>query len=193
MRGLVFSLIGLCLALPASVWADEAEVCPPLPEAIPRGLNVHTSLGPALWLGDVGSYSQVGLAFRFGAGYELLPWVGLEAVWTTGHHATDQPAPPAPGTFTTHALHAVVKANLPLERFDLFAKGGFGMQWSKPDILVRVEGFDGQLCAAWLAGLGFAWHTPRKHVWLGAEVAVFGAIDFPGYLLSATGVLGFTL
>jgi hypothetical protein len=122
-----------------------------------------------------------------------LEWLAIEASWTTGFNATDQPRPPAPGAFATYLFHAGLRANLPLDRFDLFLRGGVGLQWSTPDILVRVDGFDSRVHLSWLGGLGFYWHTPHRRFWIGLEADAMGGLEFPGILLTGFAVVGCTL
>jgi hypothetical protein len=187
-------LVVLAIALlgPAAAAAPEAD-CPPPPEAIPRGLQVRAAIGPAIWTGQVGANSRVGFSFSLQAAYELWPFLALEATWNSAVHETDQPPPPLPGTFSTHALHGGLRLALPLGRFDLFARGGVGLQWTRPDILVRIEGFDSDFKLGWLGGAGFVWHTPRKHFWLGLEGDAQGAVGFPDVLVSVHLLVGWTL
>ncbi|HOX44601.1 MAG TPA: hypothetical protein PK668_13460 [Myxococcota bacterium] len=192
------SCLALGLLAPGAGRAEEAPApegaeCPAPEDAIPRGLQLRASVGPAVWVGAVGPMADVGAVFSFQAAYELWPYLAVEAAWTSALHDTDQPAPPQPGTFTTHAAHGGLRLALPLGRFDLFARGGVGVQWVRPDILVRVEGFDGDLRLGWLGGLGFVWHTPQRHLWLGLEADAQGALGFPGILLTAHALLGWTL
>jgi len=37
------------------------------------------------------------------------------------------------------------------------------------------------------------WHTPRRHVWIGLELDALGAVDFPGFLVLVSAVIGVTL
>jgi hypothetical protein len=117
----------------------------------------------------------------------------IEAGWCTGFYDTDQPNPPAPGSFATHALHGSLRLGLPLATFDLYLRGGAGWMWSQPDILVRIPEFDSQLRLSWLGGAGFTWHTPRRHVWVGLEGNALGAGGLPGVMIVGTVVLGVTL
>jgi hypothetical protein len=175
--------------LAGSGTAQEAA-CPPWePESL-RGWQVRTAVGPAIWFGDIGQVSHPGLAFSFETGYEFFSWLAVEASFLSGYHSTNQPAPPLPGTFNTQALHAGLRLSLPLGAFDLFLRGGVGLMWSRPDILVRIESFDGQTQFGWRGGLGFYAHTPRRRVFLGAEVSALGGMDVAGILLMGTGVLG---
>lgn len=182
----------LCAA-PGLAQDKAPALCPDKEDPIPRGLLLSTSLGPALWLGEVGADSKLGMLSHFSLGWEFLPYLGLEATWSSGFNDTDQPHPPADGSFSTHALQARIRLNLPLDRFDLFAHGGVGMMWARPDILVRVDGFNSDLHLAWSADLGFAWHSSRKRIWLGAQAGVLGGVDFPGYLLNLSAVIGLSL
>jgi len=192
MRGSFFLGLLFCMCLTGAP-ASAEEACPKPKDSIPRGMIVSTGVGPSFWLGDVGSDSQVGMNYHFNLGYELLPYLGFEASWTTGSHNTDQPHPPAEGSYSTYALQGLLRVNLPLGRFDLFAHGGAGLMWAQPDILVRVEDFNSDLHLAWSADLGFAWHSSRRRIWLGAQAGVLGGVDFPGYLLSASVVIGLSL
>ncbi len=167
--------------------------CPDPADRVPRGLTLRSALGPAVWLGAVGADSRPGLAFTFAAGWELWDFLAIEAAYRAGFHETDQPHPPAAGAFTTHALHGGLRLGWTLERFDLFARGGIGVQWSAPDILVRVENFDGRSRLSWLGGLGMTWHTPRRRFWIGIETDAMGGVGFPGVLLTVAGVVGCTL
>ncbi len=167
--------------------------CPDPAPRVPRGLILRSALGPAVWLGEVGADSRPGLAFTFAAGWELWDFLAIEAAYRAGFHETDQPQPPAPGAFTTHALHGGLRLGWPLQRFDLFARGGVGVQWSTPDILVRVDGFDGDRRLSWLGGLGMIWHTPRRRFWIGFEADAMGGVGLPGVLLTVAGVVGCTL
>jgi hypothetical protein len=197
-RAARLAILALVPALSLAARAEETPApedteCPAPEDAIPRGLQLRASVGPAVWVGDVGPQAEVGAVFTFLAAYEVWPYLAVEAAWTSALHDTDQPAPPQPGTFTTHAAHGGLRLALPLGRFDLFARGGVGVQWVRPDILVRVEGFDGDVRLGWLGGLGFAWHTPRRHIWLGLEADAQGALGFPGILVTAHALLGWTL
>jgi hypothetical protein len=173
--------------------AEEAPSCPPWEPPMLRGLQVRTSLGTGIWVGEVGKASRPGLALVFGADYEFFPWLAVEASYSLGFNGTDQDAPPTAGNFTTQAFHAGPRLTLPLDPFDLFLRGGVGWMGAQPDILVRIEKFDGKLRFGWMGGLGFLYHTPRRRVFVGFEASVLGAIDFPGYLLVCNAVLGVTL
>ncbi len=186
----VWSLLALAGAARSG---SEPPACPEPPSGVPRGLFIRSALGPAVWFGSVGRDSKPGLAFSFGAGWEFFSWLAVEAAWTAGFHDTDQPRPPAPGSYTTHAFHGGLRFGLPLGRFDLFLRGGAGVQWSRPDILVRIERFDAQSRFSWLGGLGFTWHTPRRHFWIGLQADAMGALDFPGVLVTVSGAVGCTL
>ena len=94
-----FALLALLVCLPLAGTAEAEEACEPAEPRVPRGLNVRASLGPAVWVGDVAEFSQPGLGFTFGVAYEFFSWAALEASWSTGFHNTDQPRPPAPGSF----------------------------------------------------------------------------------------------
>lgn len=183
----------LVLAAPGATAQDTPAGCEPQAPLVPRGFAVRTALGPAFWTGAVGQASRPGLAFVFGAGYELFSWLALEATWASGFHETDQPRPPARGSFATHALHGGLRLGLPLDPFDLFLRGGAGITWAQPDILVRIPRFDGRSRVGWMGGAGFHWHTPRRHVWVGLEIDVLGAVDFPGMLILGSAVMGVTL
>ncbi len=187
-------LIGL-LALAAPTLAEDAPgpSCPAAEPAVPRGLVLRSSLGPAVWVGDVGRDSRPGVAFTFGAAWEFLPYLAVEASYRSGMHDTDQPRPPSAGSFTTHAFHAGARVGGPVDTFDLFVRGGVGFQWSTPDILVRVDGFDSDSRLSWLGGLGFTWHTPRRRFWIGFEADAMGGVGFPGILITAAAVIGCTL
>jgi hypothetical protein len=195
LRTLPAVLLGMFLAVPATpvARAEQPPACEPQEPRVPRGFSVRTALGPAFWTGDVGGDSHPGMMFVFGAGYELFSWLAVEATWASGFHETDQPRPPAPGSFATHVLNGGLRLALPLEPFDLFLRGGAGIMWSRPDILVRIPRFDGKTRVGWLGGAGFNWHTPRRHVWIGLEVDALGAVDFPGILVLASAVIGVTL
>ncbi len=186
--------ISLCVLLLCSSFALGGQnQCPEPPLAIPRGLYISANLGPAFWLGDVGKYSKPGLGFSFSLAYEWFSFLATEVTYNVGMNETDQRSPPAPGSFTTHGFYAGLRLNLPVQRFDLFARGGIGTQWSTPDILVRLDGFDKDAHLAWLGGLGFVWHTPRRHFWLGLESRAMGAVDFPGVMLEALLMVGCNL
>jgi hypothetical protein len=176
----------------APIRAEEVK-CEPVKPKVLRGLAVRAALGPAFWIGEVGKDTRPGFAFTFGAGYEFTSWLALELSWSSGAHDTDQPAPPAPGSFSTHAVHGGLRLGVPVGSLDLFLRGGAGWMWSRPNILVRVEKFDGQVRIGWLGGAGVTWHTPRRHVWVGLEGNVLGAVDFPGMLILAGVVIGVTL
>jgi hypothetical protein len=182
-------MIGILLA--ASPGLSDTE-CQPAEPAVARGLVVRTALGPAFWTDRVGSASKPGLGFVFGAGYELFSWLALEVNWSSGFHDTNQPRPPAPGSFATYALHAGLRANVPIGPFDIVARGGGGFMLAQPDILVRISAFDGQARLSWLGGLGFVWHTPRRRVWIGLEATAIGAGGFPGTLIMASTLIGVT-
>jgi hypothetical protein len=192
-RNICIGLLALTLCLTAKQAPADQATCPPLPDTVPRGLVLKTSLGPAFWVGDMGQVSRPGIAFGFSAGYELFSWLAVEAIWTTGIHATDQPPPPQQATFTTQVLQGALRLGIPLGRFDLFARGGVGMLWSRPDVLRDVDGFDGQERLAYSGGAGVTWHSPRRYVWLGFDLSAMGAKDFPGIWLLATMSLGITL
>lgn len=188
-------VLAICLLAlgPVSAKDNSPAQCPEAPSSVPRGLTVRTSLGPALWVGEMGPDVALGMALTFGAGWEFFDWLALEAVFSAGYHNTDQAQPPAPGTFSTLALHAAVRFNLPLDPFDLFLLGGFGFQQSQPDILVRVDSFDTDNHMSWLGGLGFVWHTPRRRFWIGMQANAMGGIEFPGILVRVSGLIGCTL
>lgn len=191
MKKIFSSMIVICFLLQGVTWAaEQADRCPGPPLSIPRGLYVDANIGPAFWLGEVGKYSKPGIGLSFGLAYEWLSYVATELSYNVGMHETDQQSPPSPGSFSTHGFYGSVRLNLPLERIDIFGRGGLGIQWSTPDILVRVEGFDKDAHLSWLAGLGFVWHTPRKRFWLGIETRALGAVDFPGIMLESSVVLG---
>jgi hypothetical protein len=185
------ALLALLLtALPAGA---EEEKCPPVKPEVLRGPVVRAALGSAVWVGEVGEQSRPGFGITIGAGYEFFSWLALEVSWSSGTHDTDQPAPPAPGSFSTHAVHGGLRLGVPVGSFDIFLRGGAGWMWSRPNILVRIEKFDGQARLGWMGGAGFTWHTPRRHVWIGLEGSVLGAVDFPGMLIMAGAVIGVTL
>jgi len=179
----------LAQALPVSAQPPE---CQPAEPAVPRGLVIRTALGPAFWTDSVGGASEPGLGFVFGAGYEFFSWLAVEINWASGFHDTNQKRPPAPGSFSTHALHAGARVNLPLGPFDIFLRGGGGFLLAEPDILVRISAFDGQPRLSWLGGLGFVWHTPRRRVWIGLEATAIGAGGFPGTLILSSALIGVT-
>jgi len=179
-------------SVPADETAGEPE-CPPIKPDVLRGPVVRAAVGSAIWVGEVGEQSRPGFGITIGAGYEFFSWLALELSWSSGAHDTDQPAPPAPGSFSTHAVHGGLRLGVPVGSFDIFLRGGAGWMWSRPNILVRIEKFDGQVRAAWMGGAGFTWHTPRRHVWVGLEGSVLGAVDFPGMMIMAGAVIGVTL
>ena len=187
--------LAICLLSFGPLSAQEASPaqCPEPPSSVPRGLTVRTSLGPAMWVGEMGPDVALGMSLTFGAGWEFFEWLALEGIFSAGYHSTDQAQPPAPGTFSTLAVHAALRFNLPLDPFDLFLLGGFGFQQSQPDILVRVDGFDADGHMSWLGGLGFVWHTPRRHFWIGMQADAMGGIEFPGILVRVSGLIGCTL
>jgi len=190
---LILLVVGL-LGWAGSAGAEQPTAsCPAAEPAVPRGLALRSSLGPAVWVGQVGRNSRPGIAFTFGAAWEFLPYLAIEADYRAGMNDTDQPRPPAAGSFTTHALHAGLRVGGPVDAFDLFVRGGVGLQWSSPDILVRVAGFDSDSHLSWLGGAGFTWHTPRRRFWIGLEADAMGAKDFPGIMITAAGVIGCTL
>lgn len=187
-------LIGsLALAAPAAAEDAPGAKCPSAEPAVPRGLVLRSSLGPAVWVGQIGRDSRPGVAFTFGAAWEFLPYLAVEVDYRTGMHETDQPRPPSSGSFTTYAFHAGARVGGPVDSFDLFVRGGVGFQWSTPDILVRVDGFDSDSRLSWLGGLGFSWHTPRRRFWIGFEADAMGGVDFPGIMITAAAVIGCTL
>lgn len=188
----VAAALGLCLLLQAP-WLRAEPDCPPLQPGFPRGLQVRTAIGTGFFLGEVGRYSRPGLSVVLAADYEIFSFLALEAEYRLGLNATAQPEPPAPGNFTTQAATAGLRLALPLGRFDLFLRGGAGLLWSGPDILVRVPDFDGKTRVGWMGGLGFLYHTPRPRVFLGLEASCLGGVGFPGYYLSVNAVLGATL
>ena len=172
---------------------EPPAACPTAEPAVPRGLVLRSAVGPAFWVGDIASDSRPGIAFTFGAAWEFFPYLAVEADYRAGMHDTAQPRPPSAGSFTTHALHAGVRAGGPVDSFDLFVRGGVGMQWSTPDILVRVDGFDSDSRLSLLGGLGFTWHTPRRRFWIGFEADAMGGLGFPGIMITAAAVIGATL
>ncbi len=194
MRNLARSLIVLFLVVCLTGQAAAEEACQPAEPKVPRGIVLRTALGAAVWTGEVGDSSQVGLGFTFGAGYEFFSWLAVEGSWSTGFHDTNQPFPPASGNFATHAFHFTSRFTLPLDAFDLFLRGGVGWSWSQPDILLRIEEFDASPRFSWLGGGGFTWHTPRRKVWVGLECNAIGSISsFPGIWIVSSAVLGVTL
>lgn len=186
------ALLALLLAAAFPVRAGEVK-CEPVKPKVLRGPVVRAAIGPAFWIGEVGQDSRPGFGLTFGAGYEFTSWLALEISWSSGTHDTDQPVPPAPGSFSTHAVHGGLRLGVPVGPFDIFLRGGAGWMWSRPNILVRVEKFDGQVRIGWLGGAGVTWHTPRRHVWVGLEGNVLGAVDFPGMMIMAGVVIGVTL
>lgn len=183
---------GLALLF-ASTAARAENSCPPLPAGFPRGLQVRSAVGTGFFLGEVGRDSQPGLSIALGLDYEIFSFLALEAEYRLGWNATAQPEPPAPGEFMTQAATAGLRLSLPLGRFDLFLRGGAGVLWSGPDILVRVEGFDARARIGWMGGMGFLYHTPRPRVFLGIEASCLGGAGYPGYYLTVNALLGATL
>jgi hypothetical protein len=187
---LVF-IIGLLGFVPFS-FSNEVVPCPE-PPGILRGLTFRTSTGPAKWTGEIGKDSALGYSISFGAGWEWLSWLATEAFWTVDFHDSDQAYPPAAKAFSTQAVHVGLRLNLEIDRFDLFLRGGGGILWSRPDIFVRMEEFNGQTSTSWMGGAGFIWHTLRRRFCLGFEISAMGAKNWPGILLSTSVLLGVTL
>jgi hypothetical protein len=183
---------GLALLL-ASAAVRAEPACPPLPAGFPRGLQARTAIGTGFFLGEVGRDSQPGLSIVLGLEYEIFSFLAVEAEYRLGWNATAQPEPPAPGEFMTQAATAGLRLSLPLGRFDLFLRGGAGVLWSGPDILVRVEGFDARARIGWMGGMGFLYHTPRPRIFLGLEASCLGGIGYPGIYLTVNALLGATL
>jgi|GEM_PF-2308016 len=87
MRAALISLL-LILAAPAAATppagggpGTAAADCPDPADRAPRGLILRSSLGPAVWLGEVGADSRPGLAFTFAAGWELWDFLAVEAAY----------------------------------------------------------------------------------------------------------------
>ncbi|NMB73905.1 MAG: hypothetical protein GYA21_02095 [Myxococcales bacterium] len=188
----VAAALGLSLLLQLPCHGAEPE-CPPLQPGFPRGLQVRTAIGTGFFLGEVGRYSRPGLSVVLAADYEIFSFLAVEAEYRLGLNATAQPEPPAPGNFTTQAATAGLRLALPLSRFDLFLRGGVGLLWSGPDILVRVSDFDASVRLGWTGGLGVLYHTPRPRLFVGLDASCLGGVGFPGYYFSVNVFLGATL
>jgi hypothetical protein len=193
MPSIVSGVLPLLLLSALAIAKDNDIECPGLRPPVHRGLTVRATFGGALWVGKIGENSRPGPAFSFGLGYEIFSFLAAEVAWTSGIFRTHQPSPPRPGDFASNALHAGLRFTLPLNRFDLFVRGGIGFLIVAPDILVRIPEVDGKLRLSWDGGAGFVWHTPRKHFWVGFEGGVVGASNFPGIQILAFGILGTTL
>ncbi len=193
MKKLLLLLLIIWSLWPALTKAELPPCTVVEPQAL-RGWLFKAAMGPAVWTGPVGESSALGIGLTLGTGYEFLSWLAVEATWTSGLHDTRQPSPPAPGSFATHAFHFGGRLAWPMYPFDFFVRGGAGWTWSIPNILIRIEEFDGQAQLSWLGGAGIIWHTPRRRVWLGLECNAIGAINSAlGTWIVSTAVLGVTL
>lgn len=185
---------GIFLLVSAGARSKDAELeCPGTEPPVNRGLTIKATLGGAFWSGKVGERSLPGPAFSFGVGYEIFSFLAAEVAWASGINRAHQASPPNSGEFASHALHGGLRFTLPLDRFDLFIRGGVGFLLVAPNILIGVPEFDGRPKFSWQGGCGFTWHTPRKHFWIGLESGVIGASDIPGIQILAFGVIGTTL
>jgi hypothetical protein len=195
MRNTLLVMIILYLSCLGSASAEKNNKpsCPASHLKIPRGLQIQANLGTSFWTGYVADYSKPGVGLAVITSYEFFDWLAAFASWHSGIHSTDQPYPPAQSSFSTNALHLGARLSIELGSFDLFAKGGAGGLWSEPNILVRIKNFPQEMDISWLGGIGFIWHTPRRHFWIGAEASAMGVSGFDQSWIMVSASIGITI
>ncbi len=163
--------------------------CPPQQVAM-KSFHVQISGGPAFWTANLGQSSEVGFALQLQTGLDLTSWLSMEITWSSGMHSSHQEFPPSRANLAVNGMHASMKLDVPINRFELSAIAGVGILWIQPKNLIAGIGLNRPSFPSWLGGIRFLWHTYRRRISLGFQISAIGADDIPDIWIIGSGLVG---
>jgi hypothetical protein len=93
-----------------------------------HGFFVEAALGARGFIGGIGRYSDPGFAFWLRAGYEILDWLWVSAVFESSIHQTHAPTPPSQAVFELLGAMGEVRLQTnPTAELALWLSGQAGM------------------------------------------------------------------